>query len=69
MSWWDQFFVLWKRTYRERCTDYFDKLRIVQAIGVALLLGLLWWKSKIGTEAELRDQVINIASILHSTKS
>lgn len=55
--WWEQFMVLSKRTYRERCMDYFDLLRLVQAIGVAILLGLLWWKSETGTEAQLRDQV------------
>ncbi|KAK9269778.1 hypothetical protein L1049_001556 [Liquidambar formosana] len=51
-----KFMILSKRTYRERCRDYFDKLRLVQALGVAILLGLLWWKSKTGTEAQLRDQ-------------
>lgn len=49
--------ILSKRTFRERCSDYFDKLRLVQATGVAVLLGLLWWKSNIDTEAQLRDQV------------
>ncbi|XP_050215722.1 ABC transporter G family member 26 [Mercurialis annua] len=57
LSWWAQFVILFKRTYRERCRDYFDKLRLVQAVGVAVLLGLLWWKSQTGTEAQLRDQV------------
>ncbi|GAB4845903.1 ABC transporter G member 26 [Ancistrocladus abbreviatus] len=57
MSWWEQFMILFKRTFRERWRDYFDKLRLVQAIGVAVLLGLLWWKSKNATEAQLRDQV------------
>lgn len=57
MSWIEQFLILSKRTFRERCRDYLDKLRLAQAIGVAVLLGLLWWKSKIGTEAQLRDQV------------
>lgn len=57
MTWGDQFCILFKRTFKERWRDYFDKLRLVQAIGVALLLGLLWWKSKNGTEAQLRDQV------------
>ncbi|XP_024029813.1 ABC transporter G family member 26 [Morus notabilis] len=57
LSWWDQFFILSKRTFRERWRDYFDKLRLVQAVGVAVLLGLLWWKSKTDTEAHLRDQV------------
>jgi hypothetical protein len=57
ITWWEQFIILYKRTFRERCRDYFDKLRLVQALGVAVLLGLLWWKSKTGTEAQLRDQV------------
>ncbi|KAL6203673.1 hypothetical protein ACLB2K_027373 [Fragaria x ananassa] len=57
VSWVEQFMILFKRTFRERCRDYFDKLRLVQAVGVAILLGLLWWKSKIDTEAHLRDQV------------
>ncbi|KAJ6423692.1 hypothetical protein OIU84_024631 [Salix udensis] len=57
LSWWEQFIILYKRTFRERCRDYFDKLRLVQALGVAVLLGLLWWKSATGTEAQLRDQV------------
>ncbi|KAJ6298352.1 hypothetical protein OIU76_019495 [Salix suchowensis] len=52
-----KFIILYKRTFRERCRDYFDKLRLVQALGVAVLLGLLWWKSETGTEAQLRDQV------------
>ncbi|PRQ35060.1 putative polar-amino-acid-transporting ATPase [Rosa chinensis] len=57
ISWGEQFLILFKRTFRERCRDYFDKLRLVQAVGVAILLGLLWWKSKTDTEAHLRDQV------------
>ncbi|KAK6934636.1 ABC-2 type transporter, partial [Dillenia turbinata] len=56
-SWFEQFMILAKRTYRERCRDYFDKVRLVQAVGVAVLLGLLWWKSKMGNEAQLRDQI------------
>ncbi|KAJ0045932.1 hypothetical protein Pint_03769 [Pistacia integerrima] len=57
MSWWEQFMIIYKRTFRERCRDYFDKLRLVQALGIAVLLGLLWWKSSTATEAQLRDQV------------
>ncbi|XP_021646692.2 ABC transporter G family member 26 [Hevea brasiliensis] len=57
LSWGEQFEILLKRTFRERCRDYFDKLRLLQALGVAVLLGLLWWKSKTGTETQLRDQV------------
>ncbi|OAY68158.1 ABC transporter G family member 26 [Ananas comosus] len=57
MNWIEQFVILSKRTFRERSRDYLDKLRLAQAVGVAILLGLLWWKSKIGTEAQLRDQI------------
>ncbi|CAI8587054.1 unnamed protein product [Vicia faba] len=57
LSWLDQFIILYKRTFRARCKEYFDILRLVQAVGIALLLGLLWWKSSIDTEAQLRDQV------------
>ncbi|CAL0309738.1 unnamed protein product [Lupinus luteus] len=56
LSWLDQFMILSRRTFKARCKDYFDKLRLVQALGVALLLGLLWWKSSTNTEAQLRDQ-------------
>lgn len=57
LTWWEQFNVLLKRTFKERCRDYFDYLRIIQATVVAILLGLLWWKSNTTTEAHLRDQV------------
>ncbi|GAU13511.1 hypothetical protein TSUD_128080 [Trifolium subterraneum] len=56
LSWLDQFMILSRRTFKARSKDYFDKLRLFQAIGVALLLGLLWWKSSNNTEAQLRDQ-------------
>lgn len=49
--------IIMKRTFRERRRDYFDKLRLLQSLGVAVLLGLLWWKSSAATEAQLRDQV------------
>ncbi|CAN1334308.1 ABC transporter G family member 26 [Linum perenne] len=54
-----QFRIIYRRTFKERCRDYFDKLRLVQALGIAVLLGLLWWKSQTGTEAQLRDQVFS----------
>ncbi|KAK3200066.1 hypothetical protein Dsin_023481 [Dipteronia sinensis] len=57
LSWWEQFRIICKRTFKERHRDYFDKLRLVQSLGIAVLLGLLWWKSQTGTEAQLRDQV------------
>ncbi|TXG68015.1 hypothetical protein EZV62_009290 [Acer yangbiense] len=57
LSWWEQFRIICKRTFKERRRDYFDKLRLVQSLGIAVLLGLLWWKSQTGTEAQLRDQV------------
>jgi hypothetical protein len=60
--------ILLKRTFKERCRDYFDKLRLVQAIGVAVLLGLLWWKSNIDTEAQLRDQVNTMTYFTQCTR-
>ncbi|KAL8142157.1 hypothetical protein V2J09_015189 [Rumex salicifolius] len=57
LSWWEQFSILLKRTYVNRKRDYFDKLRIFQAFGVAMLLGLLWWRSNSSNEAHLRDQI------------
>ncbi|KAM7279657.1 hypothetical protein ACFE04_006791 [Oxalis oulophora] len=57
LSWWSLFTIIYRRTFKERKRDYFDKLRLVQALGVALLSGLLWWKSKTDDEAHLRDQV------------
>uniref|UniRef100_A0A0D9WRY9 ABC transporter domain-containing protein n=1 Tax=Leersia perrieri TaxID=77586 RepID=A0A0D9WRY9_9ORYZ len=57
ISWAQQFVVLSRRTFRERAADYLDKMRLAQAVGVALLLGLLWWKSQTSNEAQLRDQL------------
>ncbi|CAN6220847.1 unnamed protein product [Urochloa humidicola] len=57
IGWLQQFAVLCRRTIRERAADYLDKMRLAQAVGVALLLGLLWWRSSAGDEAGLRDQV------------
>ncbi|KAL0915491.1 hypothetical protein M5K25_015913 [Dendrobium thyrsiflorum] len=57
IGWIEQFLIISKRTFRKRSMDYLDKLRLLQTVGVAVLLGLLWWKSKIGSEAQLRDQV------------
>lgn len=61
-SWLDQFMIIFRRTFRERRRDYFDMLRLVQSLGVAVVLGLLWWKSKTDTEAHLRDQVMKLQS-------
>ncbi|KAL7088140.1 hypothetical protein ACP275_13G110200 [Erythranthe tilingii] len=57
LSWFEQFKILFKRTFKERWRDYFDQLRLIQSFGVAVLLGLLWWKSSTATEAQLRDQI------------
>lgn len=62
IGWLEQFTVLSRRTFRERAADYLDKMRLAQSVGVALLLGLLWWKSQTSNEAQLRDQVCTLAS-------
>ncbi|WZY73792.1 hypothetical protein YC2023_006032 [Brassica napus] len=38
LSWWDQFMIIFRRTFRERRRDYFDMLRLVQSLGVAVVL-------------------------------
>ncbi|EFJ06040.1 hypothetical protein SELMODRAFT_136119, partial [Selaginella moellendorffii] len=55
-SWPLQFKVLFKRTFKERARDYFDYIRFIQVIGVSIVLGLLWWQSKLDTEIDVRDQ-------------
>ncbi|KAG6414366.1 hypothetical protein SASPL_127088 [Salvia splendens] len=57
LSWFEQFGIVFRRTFKERWRDYFDLIRLIQAFGVAILLGLLWWKSSAETEAKLRDQI------------
>ncbi|KAJ4830670.1 ABC transporter G member 26 [Turnera subulata] len=57
LSWLEQAIIIYKRTFKERRRDYFDKLRLVQALGIAVMLGLLWWKSETRNEAQLRDQI------------
>nr|QVT92335.1 ABC transporter [Salvia miltiorrhiza] len=52
LSWFEQFRIVFKRTFKERWRDYFDLIRLIQAFGVAILLGLLWWKSSTATEAK-----------------
>ncbi|XVE65415.1 hypothetical protein DITRI_Ditri07aG0178400 [Diplodiscus trichospermus] len=44
-SWWHQFKVLLQRGVRERRYEAFNRLRIFQVISVAVLGGLLWWKT------------------------
>ncbi|XP_059642806.1 ABC transporter G family member 14 [Cornus florida] len=44
-SWWHQFKVLFLRGLRERRYEAFNKLRIFQVISVAILGGLLWWRT------------------------
>lgn len=54
-SWWQQFTVLLRRGVKERKHDSFSSLKIGQVLVVALLTGLLWWKTDI---SHLQDQVI-----------
>ncbi|KAK9079933.1 hypothetical protein SSX86_001608 [Deinandra increscens subsp. villosa] len=44
-SWWHQFKVLLLRGLRERRFEAFDRLRIFQVVSVAILAGLLWWRT------------------------
>lgn len=44
-SWWHQFKVLLQRGLKERRHETFNRLRIFQVISVAVLGGLLWWRT------------------------
>lgn len=53
-SWSEQFFVLLRRDVKERKYESFSGLRIAQVLVVALMSGLLWYKSDM---SHLQDQV------------
>lgn len=53
-SWAQQFFALLRRDIKERKYESFSGLRITQVLVVALITGLLWYKSDI---SHLQDQV------------
>ncbi|KEH38788.1 white-brown-complex ABC transporter family protein [Medicago truncatula] len=53
-SWSEQFFVLLRRDVKERKYESFSGLRIAQVLVVALMSGLLWYKSDM---SHLQDQI------------
>ncbi|KAL9260303.1 ABC transporter G family member 9-like protein [Drosera capensis] len=53
-TWFQQFSVLLSRGLKERRHESFDALKIIQVLVVAVLSGLLWWRSDI---SHLQDQV------------
>ncbi|KAL3849394.1 hypothetical protein ACJIZ3_011276 [Penstemon smallii] len=53
-SWWQQSYILFRRGLKERKHESFSRLKIAQVVFVAILCGLLWWKSNI---SHLQDQV------------
>lgn len=57
VTWWDQFSILFVRGLKERRHEYLSFLRIAQVILTALILGLLWWQSRIDTAKGLQDQI------------
>lgn len=59
-SWSQQFTVLLRRDIKERRHESFSALRVAQVFVVALISGLLWYKSDI---SHLQDQV-NISKYL-----
>lgn len=54
-SWSQQFFVLLRRDIKERKYESFSVLRIGQVLVVAVISGLLWFKSD---TSHMQDQVI-----------
>ncbi|KAJ1392752.1 P-loop containing nucleoside triphosphate hydrolase [Sesbania bispinosa] len=55
-SWFEQYFILFSRGFKERRHDYFSWLRITQVISTAVILGLLWWQSDANNPKGLQDQ-------------
>ncbi|KAK4493225.1 hypothetical protein RD792_017905 [Penstemon davidsonii] len=53
-TWWQQSYVLFRRGLKERKHESFSVLKIAQVLFVAILSGLLWWKSN---NSHLQDQV------------
>ncbi|XP_031480215.1 ABC transporter G family member 9-like [Nymphaea colorata] len=53
-TWWQQFTILLRRALKERRHESFSGLRVFQVLMVALLSGLLWWRSD---TSQLQDQV------------
>ncbi|KAJ7981704.1 ABC transporter-like protein [Quillaja saponaria] len=53
-TWWQQFSVLLRRGLKERKHDSFSGLKIGQVLVIAIISGLLWWKSKL---SHLQDQI------------
>eukprot|EP01018_Ginkgo_biloba_P010057 Gb_08303 [translate_table: standard] len=55
-TWWEQFSILFRRGLKERRHEYLSWLRVAQVLSTAILLGLLWWQSKINSPKGLQDQ-------------
>ncbi|RWW63034.1 hypothetical protein BHE74_00029806, partial [Ensete ventricosum] len=55
-SWWQQYSILFWRGLNERRHDYLSWMRITQVLAIAVILGLLWWKSSSTTTRGLEDQ-------------
>nr|ANW72279.1 ABC-2 type transporter family protein [Tradescantia hirsutiflora] len=55
-SWWQQYSILFYRGLKERRHDYLSWMRIIQVITTAIILGLLWWRSKSKTTQDMQDQ-------------
>ncbi|CAM6047793.1 unnamed protein product [Sphagnum compactum] len=56
-TWVQQFMVLLVRGWKERRHDYLNWLKFVQVVTLSIIVGLLWWQSKLDTETELSSQL------------
>lgn len=56
-TWVQQFMVLLVRGLKERRHDYLNWLKFVQVVTLSIIVGLLWWQSKLDTETELSGQL------------
>jgi hypothetical protein len=55
-TWTQQFYILFIRGLKERRHEFLSWLRFVQCIAISLIVGCLWWRSKIQNEDQLSDQ-------------
>ncbi|CAN1234939.1 ABC transporter G family member 22 [Linum perenne] len=44
-NWWDQFSILFKRGFKEKCHEYLSLIRMTQVVAVAMVMVVLWWHS------------------------
>ncbi|XP_043719161.1 ABC transporter G family member 22-like isoform X2 [Telopea speciosissima] len=62
-TWWEQYCLLFSRGLKERRHEYLSSLRVIQVISMAIITGLLWWRSDASSPKRLQDQVSTSGSL------